>query len=72
MRTGRKPTSAWGLRKGAVGTAEERFGIGEDDGGGDGSGVVAAEGGGRAASDPVGAYYVGTSPSSRLCRAVPP
>ena len=49
IHTGRKPTSAWGLRKGAVGTAEECFGIGEDDGGGDCGGVVAAEGGGGAA-----------------------
>ena len=53
IHTGRKPTSAWGLRKGAVGTAEECFGISEDDGGGDGSGVMAAEGGGRTASGPV-------------------
>ena len=48
IHTGRKPTSAWGLRKGAVSTAQERFGIGEDDGGGDCGGVVAAEGGGCA------------------------
>ena len=48
IHAGRKPPSAWGLRKGVVSTAEERFGIGEDDGGGDCGGVVAAEGGGCA------------------------
>ena len=42
-----------GLRKGAVTVAEERLGVGEDDGRGDGGGVVAAEGGGRAAGGPV-------------------
>ena len=43
IHTGRKPTSAWGLRKGAVAAAEERFRVCEDDGRGDGGGVMAAE-----------------------------
>ena len=37
------------LRRGAVGTAEERFSISEDNGRGDCGGVMAAEGGGGAA-----------------------
>ena len=61
MHAGRKPTSAWGLRKGAVSTAEERFGIGEDDGGGDRGGVVAAEGGGGAAGGAVEGSIAGAS-----------